>query len=96
MEQGYGRKEKPHFILTLVKNVIKFVINLFRPRRYMTDTPVCVREIMYSRDEIEAILKDRGLAYQIHTLEDIEALGGSEMQKSLAADQKLVSVVQIP
>lgn len=89
-------KKNRAFILTLVKNVIKFVINIFRPRRYMTDTLFGVREIMYSRDEIEAVLKDRGLAYQIHTLEDIEALGGSEIQKAQAADQRLVWVVQIP
>ena len=69
------------------------MVNLFRPGHYMTDTLFGIREIMYSRYEIEVILKDRGLLYQMHTLEEVVELGGGDARnKSFSSDQKLIFV----
>jgi hypothetical protein len=53
-----------------------FVANLVVPGRYIINTLFDVRDIMYSPKEIEAILEDRGLAYETLSLEQIEARGG--------------------
>ncbi len=86
-------KKNRVFILTLIKNATKLMVNLFRPGHYMTDTLFGIREIMYSRYEIEVILKDRGLLYQMHTLEEVVELGGGDARnKSFSSDQKLIFV----
>jgi SAM-dependent methyltransferase len=84
-------KKNRFFLLTMGKNVIKFVANLITPGRYMIDILFGVRDIMYSPSEIEAILEDRGLAYETLSLEQIEARGGGG--GSFSPDQKLVYVV---
>lgn len=87
-------KKNRLFLLTMVKNVVKFVANLVMPGRYIIDTLFGVRDIMYSPIEIEAILKDRGLAYETLTLVQIEACGGGGGgEYSFSPDQKLVFVV---
>ena len=83
------------FLLTMVKNSVKFLANLVNPRRYIIDSLFGVREIMRHPLEIEAILKQKGLAYEIFSLEDVCALGGG-WDGSLSRDQKLVFVVHKP
>lgn len=85
-------KKNRSFLLTMGKNIIKFVANLATPGRYMIDSIFGVRDIMYSPIEIDSILRDRGLAYETLTLAQIEARGGGG-GCSLSPDQKLVYVV---
>ena len=88
-------KKNRHFVITLLKNLIKFTVNGIYPARYAYDTLFGLREIMYSAKLIEAILKRKGLYYETLTLDQIEILGG----RGLAADnsfydQKLVYIVR--
>lgn len=80
------------FPLTIAKNAIKLVANWFAPGSYIIDTLFGVRDIMYSPVEIEAILNDRGYAYETYNLAHIEARGGGG-DCSFSEDQKLVYVV---
>ncbi len=88
-------KKNRLFLLTLGKNIIKFAANLVTPGRYMIDTLFGVRDIMYAPCEIEAILKDRGMAYETFTLAQVEAFGfiSGEENSSFPPDQKLIYVV---
>ena len=96
MEHPCDEKNRA-FILTLTKNATKLMVNLFSPGHYMTVTLFGIREIMYSRYEIEAVMKDRGLLYKMHTLEQVVALGGGvRASKSFSSDQKLIFVVDKP
>lgn len=80
------------FPLTVVKNIIKIAANWFDPGRYLIDTLFGVKDIMYSPVEIEAILNDRGYAYETHTLAQIDVRGGG-VRGLFPSDQKLVYVV---
>ena len=89
--QAMVAKKSRLFLLTMGKNAVKFVANLFTPGRCMINILFGTRDIMYSPSEIQAILKDRSLAYKTLTLEKIEARGGGS---SFSPDQKLVYVVR--
>ena len=87
-------KKNRLFLLTIVKNMIKFLANLVKLGRYMIDSLFGVRDIMYSQNDIETILKDKGMAYEMFTLTQIEArvMGDG----SFSPDQKLVYVIHKP
>ena len=90
--KAMAARKKAFFILTMGKNFIKFLANLVTPVRYVIDNRFDVRDNRYSPNKIEAILKDRSLACETLTLEQIEAhAGGGEC--SFSPDQKLVYAV---
>ncbi len=88
-------KKNRLFLITILKNMIKSVVNWVIPNRYMIDTVFGSRDIMYSPSEIEAILNDRGVSYKTLNLAQIETLGGRSetTDGSFSPDQKLVYVV---
>ncbi len=84
------------FPVTVAKNIIKFVINRLVSDRYMIDILFGVREIMYSQSQIDSILKNRGLKYEILNQEQISARAEMKMGEGpFSSDQKLVYVVHI-
>lgn len=89
-------KKNRTFILTIVKNVIKTSINVFRLGRYKIDTLFGFRMIIYSRDEIETNLQKRRQTFKCIPYGDIEAHGGYSVDNSLSNDQKVVYVVHKP
>ncbi|MGE5466093.1 MAG: class I SAM-dependent methyltransferase [Ignavibacteria bacterium] len=80
------------FPVTLLKNAVKAVLNLFCGTHYMRDKVFGISEIMYSRSTIESILNQNGLDYQVLTIAEI--LGRSATPFSGFEDQKLIFVAR--
>lgn len=89
-----SRKKLLLFPVTIVKNILKTILNWLTPGRWMLDKVFGFREIMYSKTEVERLLRNRGLSFRTLTIPEVESLGGEGASAdSLSADQKIVFVV---
>ena len=80
------------FPVTILKNLVKTLLNVVVGPRYMRDKVFGIKEIMYSRVMIESILNERGLNYKILTIGDILRRANAPVLG--CEDQKLIFVVQ--
>jgi SAM-dependent methyltransferase len=82
------------FPVTILKNCIKYFLNMIWPRRWLIDTVFGVHELMYSQRFVSDFLTARGLKFEVMDLLQIEKLGvGYPLSGDVTSDQKLVFVV---
>lgn len=84
------------FSVTILKNLVKYLLNNIWQRRWLIDKVFGVRDILYSPDYIINLIRSRGLSFRILDLHQIETLGeGYPRSGSLSNDQKLVFVISM-
>ena len=92
--KNFVRKKNITFPITLFKNGIKSVINIFSPNRFMLDKLFGVHDIMYKPEEISKFLTSKNLEFRTLNLLDVNRKGGGGDIDVFGIDQKVVFVVR--